>query len=101
MVIYDLNILCACSFPIKTDAPLIVDTNAVLAGTIAFECFDSISGWYSQIIQPVGNLDLSQLPSCHIFDIHKPPYADSLCKGFSVGTFERSDHVSDSNALRD
>jgi len=78
MVIYDLNILCACFFPLKTDAPLIVNTNAVLAGTGASECFKTISGWHSQIIQPVGNLDLSQLPSCHIFDIHKPPYADPL-----------------------
>lgn len=76
MVIHDLNILCAYSFPFKTDAPLIVNTNAVLAGTVASKCFKTVSGWHSQIIQPVCNLELSQLPSSHIFNVHKTPDAD-------------------------
>ena len=78
MVIYDLNLFCTCCFPTKTDAPLIVNTNAVVAGTIALECFKSISRRHSQIIQPGGNLELSQLSSCHLFNTHKTPNADPL-----------------------
>jgi len=76
MVIHDLNIFCSRFLPTKTDAPLIVNTNAVLAGTVAFECFKAISGRHSQIIQPACNLELPQLTSCHRFNIHKPPNAD-------------------------
>jgi len=78
MVVHDLNIFCASFLPTKADAPLIVDTNAVLARTVAFECFKAISGWYSQIIQSAGNLKLSQFPSCHRCNIHKPSHANAL-----------------------
>ena len=78
MVIHDLNIFCTRFLPTKTDAPLIANTNAVLAGTVAFECFKAISGQHSQIIQPACNLELSQFPSCRRFNIHKPPHADSF-----------------------
>jgi hypothetical protein len=44
MIVYDLNIFCARFLPAKADTPLIVDTNAVLARTVAFECFKPISG---------------------------------------------------------
>ncbi len=63
MVIHDFNIFCNFFIPIKTDTPLIVDTNTVLAVTITFECFKTISGRHSQIIYPTGNLKLSQLPA--------------------------------------
>jgi hypothetical protein len=89
MVIHDLNIFCACCFlPTKADAPLIIDTNAVLAGTVTSERFKAISGWDLQILQPVGNFKLSQLPSGHPFNIQKPPHAGPLRKGFRIGTFE-------------
>jgi len=78
MVTNDLNIFCTLLLPTKANAPLIVDTNAALAGTVAFEHFKAISGRHSQVIQVAGNLELSQFPSCHRCNIYKPPHADTL-----------------------
>ncbi|HQJ31705.1 MAG TPA: hypothetical protein PLG18_11250, partial [Syntrophales bacterium] len=63
----------------------IVDPNAVLPGPAAFECFKAIPGRYPQIIQPVGDLELSEFPSCHRCDTSKPSHADSLREGFGFG----------------
>jgi hypothetical protein len=93
MVIHDLNIFGTPCLPIKADAPLIVDTNAVLPGTVAFEHLKTISGWHSQIIYPASDLELSQLASCNRRYIHKALYANALCKGFSISTFKWSDHI--------
>jgi hypothetical protein len=78
VVIHDLNIFCAGFRPAKADAPLIVDTNAVPAGTVAFEWFKAISGRYSQIIQSTGNLELSQLSSRYRRDVHEPSHANAF-----------------------
>ena len=88
MIIHDLNIICTCLLPTKTDAPLIVDPNTVLPGPISFECFKTVSGRYSQIFQTARNLKLSQLPSCHCCDTRKPSHANALCKGFGFGRLE-------------
>jgi hypothetical protein len=93
VVIYNLNIFGPIFFPIKANTPFIVDTNTVLAGTLSIERFKAISRRNSQIIQPAGNFELSQPPSCHRFNIPKPPHADSIGKSLSVSAFEGSDHV--------
>jgi len=88
MIIHDLDIFCARLLPTKADAPLIVDSNTVLSGPIAFECFETIPWWYSQIFQPARDLKLSQLPSCHCCNTRKPFHAVALCKGLGFGGLE-------------
>lgn len=44
MVIGDLDFVGVAVFPSKADAPLVVDSNAVLAFTIASQCFESVAG---------------------------------------------------------
>ena len=73
MVINDFHIFCTCIRPTKTDTPLIVDTNAVLTGTITLECFKVIAGWHPQIIKPTGDLELSKLPTRHLSDVRERP----------------------------
>jgi len=73
VVIDDFHIFCTCIRPTKADTPLIVDTNAVLTGTITLECFKVIAGWHPQIIKLTGDLDLSKLTPRHLSDIHKLP----------------------------
>jgi hypothetical protein len=78
MIISDLNIFCACFRPPKADAPLIVDTNAILADPVTFEGLKAIAGRYPQIIQPSGNIELPQLSAGNRFDVHEPPHAHTF-----------------------
>ena len=47
MVIYNLNIIWAINAPEEADTPLIINSNAVLAGTIAGQLLQSIPWWRS------------------------------------------------------
>jgi len=75
MIICDLNIFCAGFGPPKADAPLIVNTNAILTDTVAFEGLKAITRRYLQITQPGGNIELPQLSAGNRFDVNGPPYA--------------------------
>jgi hypothetical protein len=88
MVIHDLNIFCTRFPPTEADAPLIVYTNAILAGTVTFKLFKAISGRYSQILKPTGNLNLSELAPRQSGDIYKPFHSETVREGFSISTFK-------------
>ena len=51
MVVHDLDIVCVPGSPPKTDTPLVVHANAVLAGTIATEFLQTIPRWNSKVFQ--------------------------------------------------
>ena len=51
-----------------------VNPNAVLAGTITFECLKVISGWDSQIFNTISDFKLSQFTPCNILNIYKLLY---------------------------
>jgi hypothetical protein len=71
VVINDFHIFCTCIRPTKTDTPLIVDTNAVLTGTITLECFKVIAGGHLQIIKSTSDLELSKLTPRHFSDVRE------------------------------
>jgi hypothetical protein len=48
--------------PPKRDPVLLVDPDAVPAGLVAFEQFEPITGWDSEIVQPTRRVNQSQLP---------------------------------------
>ena len=73
MVINDFHIFCTCIRPTKANTPLVVDTNAVLTGTITLECFKVIAGWYPQIIKLTSDLELSKLAPCNLSDVYELP----------------------------
>jgi hypothetical protein len=50
VIIDDLHVVCTCVHPPKTDAPLIIDTNTVLAGTLALEGFKAIARRHLQVL---------------------------------------------------
>ena len=52
MVIADFDTLHSVFSPAKTDAPLVVDPNAVLPDPIAFKCFEAV-GWQTcRVFEP-------------------------------------------------
>jgi hypothetical protein len=44
MVIDNLNVICVSACPTETNPPLVVDSDAVLAGSIASKRFQAIAG---------------------------------------------------------
>jgi len=51
MIVHDLNVVGVVALPAKTDAPLIVYPNAVLACTIATQKFEPVTRRYAQIVE--------------------------------------------------
>ncbi len=88
MVICNLNIFNTAFRPPEADAPLIVDTNAMLACAVTLEGLKAITGRYPQITQPAGDLELPQLSAGNRFDVHEPPHAYTFCERFGFGTLE-------------
>jgi hypothetical protein len=60
MVINDFNIICIALYPGETDAPLIVDADAVLSFPIPAESFQSISRRYAKVIDAGSSIDHSK-----------------------------------------
>ncbi len=71
MIVHDLDVFSACGRPTEAHPELIVHTNAVLAGTIAFQGLHPVAGRYPQIVQSVRDLQLPELASCDGRDVRK------------------------------
>lgn len=65
MVIDDLDIVRIGILPSEADPPLIVDADAVLAGTIAFEFLEAVPRRYAEVVECLGGIDGDQLPQHH------------------------------------
>jgi hypothetical protein len=48
VIIGNFDIICVGGFPSETYPPLIVAANAMLSLTVAFQSFQSVSGWNTQ-----------------------------------------------------
>jgi hypothetical protein len=59
MIIHDFDVFGACFRPPEAQTELIVYTDAVLAGPVSFKTLQSIAGWYAQVLQSTGDLQLS------------------------------------------
>ena len=69
MVVDDFNVGCVFAVPAETYPPLIIDANAVLAGAIAFERFQAISGRNTQITQVARAMNLREFTQSHSLDL--------------------------------
>jgi len=62
MIIDYLHVMRSIRFPTETDPPLVVDANAVLSFSSAFQGLEAISGWYAQFAQYHGGIQDFQFP---------------------------------------
>jgi hypothetical protein len=60
--------------PNKTNPPLLVDTNAALAGSISAQCFKSITWQNLQILQASRPVEDEKLTSCRPLEPIEPAY---------------------------
>ena len=88
VVIDNLNIFCASARPAKTNAPLIVNTNAALTSTFAFEKFKAVARRHFQIIQSPGDFELPQFSARYCSYVRKPLDTHTIRQAFGVGAFE-------------
>ena len=51
MLVYDFNVFGIAIHPDKTDAPLVVDPDAVLSFPVPMQCFQSVRRRYAQVVQ--------------------------------------------------
>ena len=61
MVVDNLNIVSISFCPGEADAPLVIDSNAVLARAIAREPFQAIAWGHPKIIQVLGSVEHGEL----------------------------------------
>jgi hypothetical protein len=84
VVVHYLHIFSARASPAKTDAPLIIDANAVLSQPVTFQGFQPVAWRHSQVIQTTGNLRLSELSPGYRSDINESPDALAPRQGFRL-----------------
>lgn len=72
MVVDDRDVKCISVTPTKAYAPLVVDTNAVVAGAITAEFLDPISRRDPQIVKLFARIELDELASRHSLHLQRP-----------------------------
>ncbi len=77
--------------PDEADAPLLIDSDAVLSLPIIFQRFEPVSGWYLQIVKDCRPVQLCKLAERRTFDVHPAFYAFAIEEGLCVSALEASD----------
>lgn len=94
MVVDDLDIMGVSRSPAETDPPLLVDTNAVLAGTIPLELLQTVSGRDPEIVEHRGRIEHPELPQSDLLNVGAQlPHGAALEEAFGVAVTEALDHV--------
>ena len=93
MVIDDFDIKCMSFRPAKTDPPLIVDTDAVLALAIALQCFQPVSGRYEQVLEGARLAQIKELAARRPLDRSETRDLPVIKQRFRIGRTEGLDHV--------
>lgn len=69
MIINDFDIVGIAIRPTKTDTPLAIDSNAVLAFPLPFEQFEPVAGRNLQILEADCRIENPQFRQCRFLDI--------------------------------
>jgi len=88
MIIDDFHICGVATMESETQAPLVIDTNTVLASSTAFQKLKPITRRNSQIVNPARPVQLFEFASSYAFDICETSDACTIEQCFSVGTGE-------------
>ena len=95
MIVDELHVVGIARHPPKADAPLIVDADTVLAGTVAFELFQPIPRWHAEILQRFGRIYGDQLAQHRPLEIRRiATNAFSVEEALRVPIREALDHQS-------
>jgi hypothetical protein len=84
VVVNDLNFVSVSVPPYEADAPLIIDSNAVLALAIAAQAFEPVSSRSGQVAELPREMHLVKLPPGDSLNGPELPYRFSMKEPFSV-----------------
>ena len=73
VIINNFNVKRIFALPPETNAPLVIDPNAMLAFAIHFQRFQMIARWNSQIVQTPRLADQKQFPPRHSLNLRRQP----------------------------
>jgi hypothetical protein len=93
MVINNLDRMSAAILPDEADAPLIVDSDAVLTRPVSFQTLKSVARGNIQTVQRDSGVEQLQLDPRRLGDGFEPLHADIVEELFSVFAAETDDHV--------
>ena len=93
MVIYNFDFVGILTFPAKAEAPLVIDADAVLAATAAFEGLQAVAGRKTHDVESVGGIELEELSAGSALDVRWQVTRGGAGKEFfGLGAGEASDH---------
>jgi hypothetical protein len=94
MIIHNLHLFGMAFSPHEADAPLVIDTDAVLSFTIPLQGFQSIRRWQAEVFQPAGRVERIELYEGPLLNI-TGELTDELSfeDSFSIGATKRLDHA--------
>ena len=73
-------------FPPENNWPLLIHPNTVVAGEIAFQRFQPITGWFTQIDQTIGSIEHVEFTKSHASDCRrKSPDTVSISSMKEIG----------------
>jgi hypothetical protein len=93
VVVHYLNLVSHVVVPDKTNAPLVIDEDAVLSFSIILQGLQVVTGRNSQTDQFRESMQLQELSPCHPFDVSEAGHGLTFEQSFGVAADERMDHV--------
>lgn len=91
MIIDDFHFQSIGALPVKADAVLGVDTDAVLASSVMLQGFEMVAANGGEVLKPGGSVEDVQAPFGLAFDGAVLPASESEEDGSGVGTAEGFD----------
>jgi hypothetical protein len=100
MIVHDFHAESVFAAPQETNAPLIVDTNAHLARSIALQRFQPIPRRRFQVLQSFRRIQDFQFSSRNAFNRPEPPYWMVVEQLFRILAAKAPDHPSNHSERR-
>jgi hypothetical protein len=82
MIIDYFHIISVSIFPNEADAPLLIDSDAVLPCPIPLKCFEFIPRGNPEVLQDFGPVQVQQPSPCLVFNCLEAHYLPVVEKGF-------------------
>ena len=94
MIIDDFNVMRVSACPAETDAPLVVDANTVLTGSITTQLLESVGWWNAEVKETGSSVEHDELPERNSLEVRRQPTDPlSLEEAFGIEVPEAANHA--------
>jgi hypothetical protein len=94
VVVDDFYIVRVSACPPETDAPPVIDADAVLAGPIACQFLEAVGGWNAEVKEIGGGVEHDELPERNSLEVRRQPTDPlSLEEAFGIEVPEAANHA--------